>query len=363
MNKSIITNSEKLYKISNKSVCLIHLDNDEVGSGFFIELVIPSSSSKLRGLITNNHVIHSSYLNSKSEIIIEMENKKKSYKISINEENFIFTSKLLDVTFIQLTKSEIEQIKPYFLKPIVGKYKKNETIHIIQYPLGQSLSVATGFIEKKYGIDCIHSISTQSGSSGAPLINSNFNVVGIHKGYRPTNNRNVGTNIEIVIYAIRTLYYRNSINNIKKTNFKVKQLSEEEVNELERYGLEKTVLKNVYIKSQPRSLPILILYRTNHGWYWTSVDRIKDDTLLSISISDNNYSTQNYGNIHIMDFLQKNNNNFSSDELLTLLKYYNWNIIPYKKLEIKNEYNIKQMTPNGHQILIMWLKLTGLMYI
>ena len=69
---------------------------------------------------------------------------------------------------------------------------KNELIYSLQYPKGGELKKDTGkIIDINNGI-IKHSISTDKGSSGSPLILSNHKVIGIHKGTIKQKNYNAG---------------------------------------------------------------------------------------------------------------------------------------------------------------------------
>jgi len=75
---------------------------------FFIKLPIPSEKKVLYGIMTNNHVIDSNFIENNEYFKIYLnqlpekleEDSKNSYNISLDKNNFIFTSELIDVTFI-----------------------------------------------------------------------------------------------------------------------------------------------------------------------------------------------------------------------------------------------------------------------
>jgi len=89
----------------------------------------------------------------------------------------------------------------------------------------QKLKKTLGEIIEIDGFNCYHSVSTIYGSSGSPLINENFKVIGIHKRnvtncckiyekltenqnniFSKNNAINYATKIDIVEYAIKLFY-------------------------------------------------------------------------------------------------------------------------------------------------------------
>jgi len=174
--------------IANYSICQIEyeINEDEVllGTSFLIKLSIPSEEIPMFGLLTNNHVIDSNHLKPNFEFKIIMKNINKELYFKINNSKFAFTSKFIDIIFIQFTESFIKQeklYKKYFLCPCANTVETDENIYIIQYPKGDALKFAHGKIKINYGFDCLHTCSTQSGSSGSPLINDDLKVFSIHK--------------------------------------------------------------------------------------------------------------------------------------------------------------------------------------
>jgi len=137
------------------------------------------------GLITNNHVINSICIaNSDFKFKIMRQNINNEFIIELNKCRFIFTSELIDITFIQFTEALLEKEKlkeEDFLCPSNDDIKINDKIYVIQYPNGKGLNFTQGIINRCYGFDYIHDCLTSGGSSGSPLISDDLKVIGIHK--------------------------------------------------------------------------------------------------------------------------------------------------------------------------------------
>ena len=154
--------------------------------------------------------------------------------------------------------------------------KKKKSI-FFQYPK-TILSFASGIIESSSGFNYFHNASTNSGSSGAPLINNNIKVIGVHKMGIISEKNNVATNLNIVKYAISTLFNKDYINDIKKARESTRKLSDDEIEELKKHGLKETSLSNMYKCPYSSSSSVMLVYRTNHGWYFTEKEKIKLNT-------------------------------------------------------------------------------------
>jgi len=341
INRDLIN---KLTEIADKSVCLIKVIDNNVpksGTGFLVKLPIPSKEEPLYGLITNNHLLVAECLqpDKSFEIIIN----KKSLKINLNNNNFIFTSELIDITFIQLT-DEIFFNNPdiEFLNPNVDKNKTyiNKPISIVQYPF-QEQSFAFGRIRSLSGFNYFHSVTTDEGSSGSPLLNNdlgNLKIIGVHKICIDSNNpskiKNVATKFSIVEDVISILHQNMDIYDVKKAREKPRILDADEINELEKHGLKKTKLYNVF--KCPCLIPnkklVALYYKTNHGWYCTLKNENK------------------------IEYKEKN------------LKIFDWTYInpfePIEKIieEIVNNTG-KGKLEHRQEIIIMWLKLSEFKYI
>jgi len=143
-------------------------------------------------------------------------------------------------------------------------------------------------------------------------------------------------------------YYKHYINDIKKARETPRKLSKEEEEELEKHGLEKykhlSNMNTCPYLSHPSI--VMLFYRTNHGWYFTSKFR------------------------------------YEIGSSLREVRIYKWILIdPYKKLEeIINEFEnehrheleeinnkllfnkFEKIIEHRHELIISWLKNSELMY-
>ena len=358
-----------------RSVCNIVTENR--GSGFFIEFLIPPKQKQMKGLMTNNHVIDENFIKNNESLIICFENndQNKIDEIKIKSDKLIFTSKLIDITFIQLSDDEIKRIKPFFLEPDYNEYKCYENeIQIIQYPENlsheQQLAKAYGKIIEIDGYNCYHLVSTYHGSSGSPLLNNkNLKVIGVHKGSynncseifkklvekhknylsEKDNFINVATKLDIVEYAINLFYNNKNLDIMYEARDLSRELMENEINILKSHDL---IPKKLYyiergkvhflnnnplylfegsssftIQTPEKEVKTILFCRTNHGWYFTINPPKKD-----------------------MYFLDE-------------ITWYKWSIIYQKNFKVPHIKICKELFPNMHIILILWLKLTEFKYL
>eukprot|EP00833_Pecoramyces_ruminatium_P013695 jgi/Orpsp1_1/1187727/evm.model.d7180000059695.1 len=304
-NNMIISFDEFSYIMKN-SICQIKYKsknkNDiSYGTGFFVKFSTLLDHKPLYGVMTNYHVFGEKQLTLSSSFSLYTEKNKRKYEIELNDKMFIFTSKLIDITFIQLNDETIEKINPHFLKP-GHSTKIYDSLYVPQYLDKYNSSFSLGIIKKMHGFNYIHTASTKMGSGGSPLIDNENNVVGIHKakfkkrGESDNNYEelNLATRINIVEYAIHTIY--NEIYNQGREKevlsfLTAKELSIEEIKELNDHDLKEIKSKNIYspylfkcseVNSESDSHPGLLFYRTNHAWYWTK-NTIEDYSKKEIS--------------------------------------------------------------------------------
>ncbi len=88
-------------------------------------------------------------------------------------------------------------------------YSQGEEVEvfIVHHPLGKPREVASGKLD--FRALCMtqpkicHEIATDSGSSGAPIINNKGKVIGIHNGTLLQRTNNIGTSILSILNAIQ----------------------------------------------------------------------------------------------------------------------------------------------------------------
>jgi len=317
---------EKIKKILFKSVCSIKVtcnNNKEMcGTGFLVKLIIPSKENPLYGLITDDYVLTSEYLQSNSSFEVLLNNK--TLKINLNNNKIIFTSELIGITFIQLTKLTDEKFfndpDIDFLSPDTEKFDANDVIILTQ---DQSLSFES--INYLSGFNYNLTTDEDEGLPGSPLFNydfysNNIKVLGVYK------RGNVATSFNIIEEVIRMIYNKRYIYEINRARENPRVLNDNEIEELINHKLEETKLNNVFKCPYLELNKSVFFYKSNHGWYCTIRKNIK-------------YDKEN-------------------------LKNYDWTFInPYEPIEKIIEKIGKGKLEHRHEVIIMWLKLSEFKYI
>ncbi|KAL6602109.1 trypsin-like cysteine/serine peptidase domain-containing protein [Neocallimastix sp. 'constans'] len=333
------------------SICKIKVRKSIIGTGFFIAIPIPNKEKPLRGLMTNNHILNESQLESNKSFNIYMAyNEEQGIEIEINDEDFIFTSELIDITFIELNNEIIDEIEPTFLKPSNQEAEMNEAVLICQYA-NKEYSLAFGNISNINSINYYHKVDTNKGSSGSPLLNKNYEVVGIHKVKECIDEsfkHNIAVKYSEVEFAIKILLNNINIYGLEKAkkSAKLLLLYETEMRTLKKYGL-KLKLSSENMNKPKNKIDLnqnnlnilsktlfyctfsknLLFYRTNYAWYVTILSK------------ENRISEYNLDELKQLDWSPIISNNEAIDE----------------KIEKKI---------NGREYaLITWLKLTELIFV
>ncbi len=171
-----------------KSVCRIIIRDKNrntvgYGTGFLI-------SSKI--LITNNHVLPDEESASFSILEFNFQNDEnympcRTYYFELSPERLFITDENLDFTMVAVNDIEskgktLSDFGYLRLLPDKGKILEGEYVSIIQHPKGGPKSVTLRENEIKYLFDDFiqYSTDTQPGSSGSPVFNDQWVVVGIH---------------------------------------------------------------------------------------------------------------------------------------------------------------------------------------
>ena len=172
------------------------------GTGFII--------SKDGYIATNAHVIDGS-----NRVTVDM---LKDDKVVQYEAEVVVTDVANDVAIIKIVDDAFTVFNklPYTIEPNINI---GADVYTIGFPLndvmGTNYKVANSIISAKTGIDddiryYQITVPIQPGNSGGPLINRNGNVVGLTTSR--LNGNAVGTKVENVNYAIKSLYLLNVIN-------------------------------------------------------------------------------------------------------------------------------------------------------
>ena len=222
---------QKIIEQMEKSICKIKIGHNQA-TGFFCKIPFPDKENMLPILITNNHVIENEVLYKDNEIIsIKIKEDDDFKKINLSK-RLKYSNEEYDITMIEIKDSD--EIKNYLelddkiIDNIIKNKNKNseyidETVYVIQYPKGK-LGVSFGILEKifedkKYNFS--HKCSTEGGSSGAPILNLNNKIIGIHKQGTINNKFNKGTFLNYSIKEfIKMNYKSNNIQDIVINNDK-----------------------------------------------------------------------------------------------------------------------------------------------
>ena len=208
--RPITFRATKRYEKKISATCKILSGNK--GSGFFCEIKVNDKLMKL--LFTNNHVIN----NLNSDIKIEHNKIKKIIKLN---NRFKYTNEELDYTCVEILKEDgidnyfkidknINNNNPY------EEYKYDEFV-MIQYPGGDDVSFAEGYIKNIKDENILYSMNTEFGSSGSPLIldTRNLKIIGIH--YSKTSDDGDEKKAIFIKYIIEDI--EKQLNNNNRLNY------------------------------------------------------------------------------------------------------------------------------------------------
>lgn len=202
-----------LERGTEKSKAIVRIEYDDtVGTGFVIE----------NGwLLTNNHVIPTPEIASKASIQFGYQFPKdmKTFQKSVSElkpervvsldpgtaeQATFFTNEQEDWTLVKIREKDIEAYG--YLQLSSAGVKENDFVNIIQHPLGGPKQIGIYNNLVMYVDDDLvqYMTDTAEGSSGSPVLNSDWDVVALHHSggwlmdpkTKQAVRRNQGTNIQ-----------------------------------------------------------------------------------------------------------------------------------------------------------------------
>lgn len=206
LNKPI---TRKIIEFASKSVCKIYPAHMVQGTCAFYQVLDQYRNQRFL-IMTCNHVLPTNSLNEIIQAIFEFGNipQLTSFCLVKKHLKYVWTSKLLDATVMEISPEQAAQFKSLEIKFLkVGKAKLNEEVAILQYPLG-ILSIAHGEIEELSGADVFYRMGTADGSSGSPLLKWDCVAIAMHNsgtegatGQQPASRRKA-----IVLEAVINAY-------------------------------------------------------------------------------------------------------------------------------------------------------------
>ncbi|KAL6625406.1 ankyrin repeat-containing domain protein [Neocallimastix sp. 'constans'] len=326
-NQAIIINN---FLINH--FCTLYINQFKM-KGCLTKIFIKSLNKDIYGVLSVNHSIPLNYFNindtTNTSYKITVKWFEKTY--SIRDTNFIFTSELLDVIFIELNGKIVGEVQPYFLSLSNNENEIRDVIYSLQFSMNRAIQrhhlneaivtllnkykykqpmsfgslfhyLNVNFYEKiyldhyrltkekinsKFGFnfvfysDCQDSQTTATSNNTCndqmiPIFNENLNVMGMYSFSREDKNENKNKNkkrenrvleSKIIAIAINNLY---NLNNSIKARHPAKPLSDQEIRELSHHGLQATTYSPyIFISPPSEFVTALLFYRTNHSWYWT----------------------------------------------------------------------------------------------
>ena len=169
-----------------------------LGTGF---LVAPNL------IMTNNHVIKSKARAEEATAEFLFHENNTPIVVAMRPEQFFITERSLDYTIVACDGRGIGDIEPIPLLRNPALVTRHERVNLIQHPRGRSKEIAihdnrvTRIKDKVYH----YSTDTEPGSSGSPILNNNWDLVGLHHaGFDEPNGKatNEGIRISTIVEDI-----------------------------------------------------------------------------------------------------------------------------------------------------------------
>ena len=151
-------------------------------------------------IMTNNHVLSSRDIANGSIAEFGYEDDSTVTRVALKPEGLFITNKELDFTIVECEPDAIADITRIPLLRNPATITRNERVNIIQHPSGETKQVAihkNNVIRVKDKV--IHyRTDTEPGSSGSPVFNNNWELVGLHHaGWTGQDGRSTNEGIRI----------------------------------------------------------------------------------------------------------------------------------------------------------------------
>ena len=214
---------ETLNEIA-KSICKIDIKGIR-SSGFFLK--IGDNEKPIYMLVTANHVIPKKLveIKKKIKIIPDIGNLEEEITLNSNERKIICLEDK-DVSAVEIIEKDKKKNKVKFLNYdtscnnlTYGNYLGVDTF-ILHHPNGEDLECNSGRIFRIKDpkiFEFVHTLDTQKGSSGSPIllfpkVDKEPNVIGIHTSFVEGKSNNIGTFIDVLIDDVKNNYFVNNNN-------------------------------------------------------------------------------------------------------------------------------------------------------
>ena len=170
---------ELLIPKAKTCICKIKCSKGGFGTGFFCN-VENDFNEIIKVLMTNNHVLNQEDILAGKLINFSINNEKNCYEIQIDESRKKYTSDVYDITIIELKESDkLDKIDYFDIDKRIFNENPNEIfrnmeIFLLHYPKGKKMEYSLGLIKSVYenNYTLRHSCDSNTGSSGAPIINT-----------------------------------------------------------------------------------------------------------------------------------------------------------------------------------------------